>query len=422
MHHFAYRAGHLYCEDVALEAIASAIGTPVYVYSAATLERHLAVFRAAFSPRDIDIAFAVKANANVAVLATLAAAGAGADTVSAGEIARALKAGIPASRMIFSGVGKTKQELQYALGFGIGQINVESHAELEMLAELAQASGAKPQIAVRVNPDIAAGTHDKITTGAAENKFGVPVADALALYAQASQSPHLNPVGLAVHIGSQIKDLSPLRSAFLRLREMTMELRTAGYTVTRLDLGGGLGVPYQAEHDPPTPAAYAAVVENTLGDLDVLFSFEPGRLIAGNAGILLTRVIRHQPRPNRDIIVLDAGMNDLIRPAMYEAFHELIPVKEPKGAARQSFDLVGPVCETGDTFAKNRLLPPMDAGDLAVFMTAGAYGATMSSTYNGRALVPEVLVNGDQFAVVRDRIDIEQKLSHERLPPWMKAG
>jgi diaminopimelate decarboxylase len=203
---------------------------------------------------------------------------------------------------------------------------------------------------------------------------------------------------------------------------MTMELRTAGYTVTRLDLGGGLGVPYQAEHDPPTPAAYAAVVENTLGDLDVLFSFEPGRLIAGNAGILLTRVIRHQPRPNRDIIVLDAGMNDLIRPAMYEAFHELIPVKEPKGAARQSFDLVGPVCETGDTFAKNRLLPPMDAGDLAVFMTAGAYGATMSSTYNGRALVPEVLVNGDQFAVVRDRIDIEQKLSHERLPPWMKAG
>lgn len=423
MHHFAYRDGRLHCEDVPLDVIAEAVGTPAYVYSAATLERHLDVFQEAFAPRKVLVAFAVKANANVAVLATLARKGAGADTVSAGEIVRALRAGVSPRMIIFSGVGKTREELAFALASGVGQINVESAAELELLHEVAAQAGTGAPIAIRVNPDIGAGDHGKITTGGADAKFGVDPTTALQLYARAAALPHLQPLGLAVHIGSQIKALAPLQAAFARLRDMAIALRAQGLPVRRLDLGGGLGVPYHNEPPPPGPDAYAAMIAETLGELDVELAFEPGRLIAGNAGVLLTRVIRRQPRPDRDIIVLDAGMNDLIRPAMYDAYHDLQPVSQPaREAHNEQVDLVGPVCETGDTFARNRLVPPLHANDLVAFLTAGAYAASMASTYNARPLAPEVLVRGGSFAIVRERIGVEEMLRAERLPPWLETG
>jgi diaminopimelate decarboxylase len=414
MNHFEYRGGVLCCEDVPLSEIADAVGTPVYVYSSATLERHYEVFKSAFAPRDVLVAFAVKANANIAVINTLARKGAGADTVSQGEIERALKAGVPPERIIFSGVGKTEQELAFAVQTGVHEINVESVAELETLSRVAWALKKTPAIAIRVNPDVGAGGHAKISTGKSDAKFGVSIEQALALYARASADKHLAPKGLAVHIGSQIRDLAPLEAAFKVVRGMVETLRAGGLSVERLDLGGGLGVPYFDEPAPPPPSAYAAIVNRVFDGLDVKLAFEPGRLIVANAGVLLSRVIRVQDR-TRPILVLDAGMNDLLRPAMYDAFHDIKPVREPKAAA-QSYDVVGPICETGDTFARERALPPMEDGDLVAFMTAGAYGATMSSTYNARELVPEVLVRGEKYDVVRRRWTVAEQIALEHVP------
>lgn len=417
MNHFEYREGALHCEGVPLAAIAQAVGTPAYVYSSATLERHYDVFRRAFAPREVSVAFAVKANANIAVLATLARKGAGADTVSQGEIQRALKAGVPAARIIFSGVGKTEEELAFALKAGVHQINVESIAELAALSRIAASLGKAAPVALRVNPDVGAGGHDKISTGRSDAKFGVSPDQALQLYARAFVDPHLEAKGLAVHIGSQIRDLAPLESAFRVMRGLAERLRADGLDVERLDLGGGLGVPYFNEPDPPSPAEYAAMVNRVMDGLNIALAFEPGRMIAGNAGVLIACVIRVQERPQRPILVLDAGMNDLLRPAMYDAFHEIKPLREP-AAARETFDVVGPICETGDTFTRNRLLPPLAPGDLVAFMTAGAYGATMASTYNARALIPEVLVRGDRFEVVRRRWSVEEQMNLETLPDW----
>lgn len=420
MNHFEYHDGQLHCEDVPLSAIADAVGTPAYVYSTATLERHYDVFKSAFAPRDVLVAFAVKANANIAVLATLARKGAGADTVSQGEIERALRAGLPADKIIFSGVGKTEAELAFAVNAGVHQINVESIAELETLSQIAAHLKKRPAIAIRVNPDVGAGGHEKISTGKGDAKFGVSPEQAAALYKRAAADPHVDAKGLAVHIGSQIKDLAPLEAAFRVLRQLAERLNVEGARVERIDLGGGLGVPYFHEPDPPSPADYAAMVARVFGGLDVALACEPGRMIAGNAGVLIARVIRIQERAARPILVLDAGMNDLIRPAIYDAYHEIRPVRQTGGAATP-YDVVGPICETGDTFTRNRSLAPLAAGDLVAFMTAGAYGAVMASTYNARALVPEVLVRGDTFEVVRRRWEVADQLALERLPAWLEG-
>lgn len=419
MNHFEYRGGALCCEGVKLADIAEAVGTPCYVYSTATLERHYQVFRDAFAPRDVLVAFAVKANANISVLATLARKGAGADTVSQGEIERALMAGVPPSKIIFSGVGKTADELAFAVKAGVHEINVESRAELELLSEIARGLGKKAPIAIRVNPDVGAGGHEKISTGKGDAKFGVSPEQALALHTRAADDPHLHAQGLAVHIGSQIRDLAPLEAAFRVMRSLAEKLRSEGIAIERLDLGGGLGVPYFNEPDPPSPAEYAAMVGRVFDGLDIGLSFEPGRMIAANAGVLLAQVVRLQDRP-RPIVVLDAAMNDLIRPAIYDAYHGIKPLREPTGA-EQAVDVVGPICETGDTFTRNRTLPPLEAGDLVAFMTAGAYGAVMASTYNARPLVPEVLVRGDQFEVVRRRWEVAEQLKLETLPAWLEG-
>jgi len=419
VNHFEYRGGALCCEDVPLADIANAVGTPVYVYSTATLERHYDVFKQAFAPREVLVAFAVKANANVAVLATLARKGAGADTVSQGEIERALAAGIPAERIIFSGVGKTEDELAFAARTGVRQINVESTAELETLSRIAWALKTRVSIAIRVNPDVGAGGHDKISTGKSNAKFGVSPGQAKALYARAAHDKHLDAKGLAVHIGSQIRDLAPLQAAFGVLRRLTEELRHEGLGVERLDLGGGLGVPYFNEPDPPSPGEYAAMVSRVLDALDIELAFEPGRMIAGNAGVLLSRVVRVQERAERPTLVLDAGMNDLIRPAIYDAYHGIRPARDPGVAPLHAYDVVGPICETGDTFTRNRELPALEEGDLVAFMTAGAYGAVMSSTYNARALVPEVLVRGNRFEIVRRRWTVRDQLALECTPDWL---
>ncbi|HWA00301.1 MAG TPA: diaminopimelate decarboxylase [Caulobacterales bacterium] len=418
MNHFEYRNGALFCEGVSLEAIAEAVGTPAYVYSTATLERHYDVFKSAFAPREVSVAFAVKANSNLAVLNTLARKGAGADTVSQGEIIRALKAGVPAGRIIFSGVGKTEEELRFAVETQVHQINVESAAELALLSRVCADLKKRAAIAIRVNPDVGAGGHDKISTGKSDSKFGVSPDDALALYAHADSDPWLDAKGLAVHIGSQIKSLEPLEAAFRVMRRMVEGLRHEGVQIERLDLGGGLGVPYFHEPEPPSPADYAAMVHGVMDGLDIKLSFEPGRLIAGNAGVLISRVVRLQERADRRFLVLDAAMNDLIRPAMYDAFHEIRAVREPASDAREKFDVVGPICETGDTFTRGRALPPLAPGDLVAFLTAGAYGAVMASTYNSRALIPEMLVRGDKFAVVRQRWDIQDQLKLEAIPAW----
>ncbi|MBT9445911.1 MAG: diaminopimelate decarboxylase [Hyphomonadaceae bacterium] len=418
MNHFDYRHGALFCEDVSLEEIANTVGTPVYVYSSATLERHYRVFKEAFAPADPLVAYAVKANGNIAVIATLAKLGAGADTVSAGEIQRALAAGVPPEKIIFSGVGKTEAELAYAISVGVHQINIESISELEMLERVTALHGQRAAIAIRINPDVGAGGHDKISTGKTDAKFGVSVADALALHARASKMKLIDAKGFAVHIGSQIKDLAPLESAFRVMRTLTETARAQGLSVDRLDLGGGLGVPYFNEPEPPSPQAYAAMVRRVFDGLDVALSFEPGRLIAANAGVLVSRVIRIQDRPQRRILVVDAAMNDLIRPAMYEAFHEIKPLVEARGDAREKMDVVGPICETGDTFTRGRDLPPLGPEDLVAFMTAGAYGAVMSSMYNARPLIPEVLVRGDRFDVVRRRWKLSEQLGLEKIPAW----
>lgn len=424
MHHFALKDGALHAEGVSLETIAAEVGTPVYVYSSATLRRHYQVLRAACDARRTElgnalIAFAVKANSNLSVLATLAAEGCGADTVSEGEIRRALAAGVPADRIIFSGVGKTDAELAFALEVGVRQINVESGVELDRLAAVAEAKDARATVAIRVNPDVGAGGHAKITTGGSGDKFGVPVQEALELYARTAASPYLRPVGLACHIGSQIKDLQPLRAAFEVLRDMTSDLRAQGLTVERLDLGGGLAAPYAEGDETPAVEAYVDMAAGVLEGLDVETAFEPGRLLAANAGVLLSRVIQVNARSDgRRFLVLDAAMNDLMRPALYDAFHDLLPVR-PRGGEPLAFDVVGPVCETGDTFARDRRLAPLEAGDLVAFTGAGAYGAVMSGEYNSRLLVPEVLVEGDRRAVVRPRPTYEAMLEREPRAPWL---
>ncbi|MNU37504.1 Diaminopimelate decarboxylase [compost metagenome] len=433
MHYFDLKDGVLHAEGVSLETLAAEVGTPTYVYSSATLRRHYGLLRDACDAHrealgHALIAFAVKANSNLSVLATLAQLGCGADTVSEGEIRRALAAGVPGERIIFSGVGKTDAELAFAIEVGVRQINVESSAELERLiavaASLKQSATASrpigtPSIAIRVNPKIGAGGHAKITTGGAGDKFGVPVEEALSLYARASASPHVTPVGLACHIGSQITDLTPLESAFRVLRQMTETLRAQGHSVTRLDLGGGLGVPYYGDAETASPADYVAMAARVLDGLDVEAAFEPGRLMAANAGVLLSRVIQVNERTDgRRFLVLDAAMNDLMRPALYDAFHDLKAVR-PRDGADRPYDVVGPVCETGDTFARDRDLPPFEAGDLVVFMSAGAYGAVMSGEYNTRPLAAEVLVDGQRCAVIRPRPTYEQMFAREPMADWL---
>lgn len=428
MHHFTPRDGVLHAEDVSLVDLAERVGTPVYVYSSATLRRHYSLLAEAAAKYpaalgDALIAFAVKANSNVSVLATLAKLGAGADTVSEGEIRRALAAGVPAGRIILSGVGKTDDELAFAITTGVRQINIESAVELDRLIVIAERLGRAPDIAVRVNPRIGAGGHAKITTGGVGDKFGVPAEEALDLYARAAASPHVNPVGLACHIGSQIVDLGPLESAFRLLRSMTETLRARGLSVTRLDLGGGLGVPYAEDAATASIEDYMAMTAGVLDGLEVEATFEPGRLLAANAGVLLSRVIQVSERQDgRRFLVLDAAMNDLVRPAMYDAFHDIKPVRaRPAGAddSPTAYDVVGPVCETGDTFARERPLPPLEAGDLVVFTGAGAYGAVMASEYNSRLLAPEVLVDGDRWAVIRPRPSYEDMLARETRADWL---
>ncbi len=422
MNHFELEAGGLACEGVALETIAEAVGTPVYVYSTATLERHYLVLREALTAAGLGdplIAFAVKANSNVAVLKTLARLGCGADVVSEGEIRRALAAGIAAERMVFSGVGKTAAEIAFALQVGVAEINVESEPEIEAVARVAAGLGVRAVIAIRVNPDVEAGGHAKISTGKADSKFGVSFSEAARLYANAANHAHLDPIGLAYHIGSQITDLGPMEAACVKMRGLVEQLRAEGLSVRRLDLGGGLGAPYFNQPDPPGVAAYAAMIARVMKGLDIAFAFEPGRMICANAGVLLARVIHVHRRPEgRSFLVLDAAMNDLIRPAMYDAYHDIRPVR-PRPGAPEPYDVVGPVCESGDTFTRARLLPPMQSGDLVAFMTAGAYGAAMASEYNTRPLVPEVLVKADQYAVVRPRPTYEQMLAAERPAPWL---
>lgn len=429
MNHFQLLSGtagpELHVEDVPLSTIADAIGTPVYVYSTATLVRHYRVFRGAFAPHrdqvgDPLIAYAVKSNPNLAVIATLAREGAGADTVSEGEIRRALAAGVPPERIVFSGVGKTAGELAFALAAGVGEINVESEPELDLLATVASERGARPAVAIRVNPGVQAGGHAKISTGRSGDKFGVSIPEAERLYAKASASPHLRPVGVACHIGSQIASLSPFEAVFGAMRALVERLRGAGHAVERLDLGGGLGVPYFEHPDPPSPDAYAEAVSRAVGGLDVQLAFEPGRLLTANAGVLLASVLHVHERPDGPrFLVLDAAMNDLLRPAMYEAWHDVRPLRPGVEDERLNYDVVGPVCETGDTFARGRSLPRLATGDRVAFMTAGAYGASMSSEYNSRPLVPEVLVDGDRWAVVRPRPGYDQMLSRERMPDWL---
>ena len=427
MNHFELKGGELFCEGVALADIAQAVGTPVYVYSSATFERHYTVLRDALVAEGVKgdnggdplIAFAVKANSNLAVLKTLARLGAGADTVSEGEIRRALAAGVPPEKIVFSGVGKTADELAFALKAGVAEINVESEPEMRLASQVAQSLGTRATIAIRVNPDVSAGGHAKIATGKEDNKFGVSFSEAERLYANAANDAGLNPVGVTCHIGSQITDLAPMAAAFTKMRGLVERLRGEGLSVQRLDLGGGLGVPYFNQPAPPSPADYARMIAKTMNGLDIAYAFEPGRMIAANAGVLLARVQHIHERPGgRKFVVLDAAMNDLIRPAMYDAYHEIAPLK-PRAGDPVVYDVVGPICETGDTFTRERALAPLEAGDLIAFMSAGAYGAVMSSEYNSRLLVPEVLVKGDDYAVVRPRPTYEEMLAKEASAPWL---
>lgn len=426
MHHFDRIDGVLHAERVSLEEIAEGVGTPVYVYSTATLTRHYALLRRALDVHrealgDALIAFAVKANPNLSVLATLARLGCGADTVSEGEIRRALAAGVPAAKIIFSGVGKTDAELAFAIRTDVRQINVESAAELFRLMVIAEALDASPAVALRINPGLGAGGHARITTGGALDKFGIPLEQALDLYEVAHQSPNLTPVGLACHIGSQITDLAPLEAGFRTLADATRILRSRGLPVTRLDLGGGLGVPYHDQTvQPPSIDAYVAAAARALEGLEVEAAFEPGRLLAANAGVLLASVTHVNERPDgRRFLVLDAGMNDLMRPALYDAHHDLEPVIALEGEPRP-FDLVGPICESTDVFARDRDLPPLEEGDLVAFMSAGAYGASMAHEYNSRPLAAEVLVNGEHWSVVRPRPTYDEMLDRELKADWLE--
>jgi diaminopimelate decarboxylase len=417
--HFSLIDGVLHAERVPLTRIAEAAGTPIYVYATATLERHVRVFREALTGlRDPWIAFAVKANPNKAVLATLARLGLGADVVSGGELRRAVAAGVPADRIVFSGVGKTKDEMALAIEAGIGQFNLESLPEAEMLSEVASALGRSAPVAFRVNPNVDAGTHSKISTGRADDKFGIAYDRALPAYARAAELPGLSVRGIAVHIGSQLTDLAPSRAAFLKVGALIAALRAEGHAVGTADLGGGLGVPYNpALPPPPLPADYGAMVKAVTRDWEVRLIFEPGRIIVGNAGVLLTRVIRVKEGASHPFVVLDAGMNDLMRPSLYDAWHGIQAVR-PSGE-RFVANIVGPICETGDTFARERDMDRVEAGDLVAFTTAGAYGATMANTYNSRGLVPEAMVAGEEWAIVRDRQPIEALIAADMLPPWL---
>ena len=418
MDHFDLKNGVLHAEDVALTAIAEAVGTPVYVYSRATLERHARVFSDALAGLpQVHIAFAVKSNPNLAVLRVLARQGYGADVVSQGEMERALAAGMAADDIVFSGVGKTKTELAAALHAGIGQFNLESEEEGVELSVIATAMGLRATATLRVNPDVDAGTHAKISTGKAENKFGVAYDQAAAIYARLAVLEGLTMRGLALHIGSQITSLEPSRAAFTKMGDLMRALRAAGFTVSHMDLGGGLGVPYRVGEQLPGPADYGAMVAEVTRDWDAVLMFEPGRVITGNTGVLLTEVIRVKPGAINPFVVVDAAMNDLLRPAMYDAWHDFVAVK-PSGEHMVA-NIVGPICESSDTFAMGREIDVVAAGDLAVFRTAGAYGATMANTYNSRALVPEVMVDGDKWAIVAERIEPATILAAERVPDFL---
>ncbi len=421
MDHFLYRDGILHAEDVPLPEIAAEVGTPFYCYSTATLTRHYRLFEEALSGLDHLICYSVKSLSNQAILRTLAGLGAGMDVVSGGEYRRALAAGVPGDKIVFSGVGKTREEMALALTQGIRQFNVESDAELQVLSEIASAVGRTAPITLRVNPDVDAKTHEKIATGRKEDKFGVPIARAREIYAEAARLPAIKVVGVDVHIGSQLTDLAPFEAAFTRIADLTRSLRADGHDIRRVDLGGGLGIPYTTSNEtPPLPLDYGAMIKRVFGDLDVEIEIEPGRLIAGNAGILLAQVIYLKQGEGRDFLILDAAMNDLIRPAMYGAHHDIVPVIEAQAAVEQRpVDIVGPVCESGDTFARQRSMPPLDAGDLVAFRSAGAYGAVMASEYNTRPLIPEVLVHQDQYAVIRPRTSFDEIINRDRLPGWM---
>ncbi|HKO72861.1 MAG TPA: diaminopimelate decarboxylase [Bradyrhizobium sp.] len=421
MNHFEYRNGVLHAEAVNLIDLADAVGTPFYCYSTATLERHYRVFGEAFAGTNTLICYALKANSNQSVLRTLAKLGAGADVVSGGELKRAIAAGVPPEKILFSGVGKTEAELRAALAADIRCINVESEPELELLSRVATELGRKARISVRVNPDVDSGTHAKISTGKSENKFGVPLTRARAVYAHAAKLPGIELTGVDVHIGSQITDLVPLEAAFRILAEFVQTLRADGHTISHVDFGGGLGIPYHADREaPPVPAAYAAMVKRVTHNLGCTLMFEPGRMIVGNAGILVTRVIYVKHGEAKNFIVIDAAMNDLIRPTLYEAHHDILAVREvAKNARTIVADVVGPVCETGDYLALGRTMPEPKSGDLLAIMTAGAYGAVQSGTYNTRPLVPEVLVKDDQYAVVRPRIEVDALIALDKPAPWL---
>jgi diaminopimelate decarboxylase len=421
MNHFDYRDGVLHAEAVSLSAIADAVGTPFYCYSTATLERHYRVFSDAFAGEKAVICYAMKANSNQSVLRTLARLGAGADVVSGGELKRALAAGIPPGKILFSGVGKTEAELRAALATDILCINVESEPELDLLSRLAVETGRTARISVRVNPDVDAGTHAKISTGKSENKFGIPISHARAVYARAAKLPGIEVTGVDMHIGSQITDLSKLEIAFRILADFVQTLRGDGHAISHIDFGGGLGIPYYMDREaPPAPDAYAAMVKRVTHNLGCTLMFEPGRLIVGNAGILVTRVIYVKRGEAKNFVIIDAAMNDLIRPTLYEAHHDILPVVEAAAhAPRMVADVVGPVCESGDYLALDRTLPEPRDGDLIAILTAGAYGAVQAGTYNTRALVPEVLVKDDQYAVVRPRIEVEELIALDRTAPWL---
>jgi diaminopimelate decarboxylase len=422
MHHFAYRDGGMHAEDVDLTALAREVGTPFYCYSTATLERHYRVFAEAFADVPSLVCFALKANSNQAVIATLAKLGAGADIVSGGELSRALQAGVPANKIVFSGIGKTREEMAAALNAGIYCFNVESEPELRVLSEVATSMGAKAPVSVRVNPDVDAKTHAKIATGKSENKFGIPISRAREVYAEAAKLPGIRVAGIDMHIGSQITELSPFDNATALMAELATDLRAAGHTIEHLDLGGGLGIPYQNNNTPPpTPADYAEVVKKHTKGLGAKLVFEVGRMIVGNAGILVSRVIYWKQGEAKNFLIVDAAMNDLIRPTLYEAYHEILPVQEPApNAAWVTADVVGPVCESGDYLALDRRLPQLKEGDLVAVMTAGAYGAVQSSTYNTRALIPEVLVREGEYALVRPRFDASAIIGLDRKAPWQR--
>ena len=421
MHHFTYKNGHLHAEDVAISTIAKAVGTPFYCYSTATLERHYKVFDNALSALDHLVCYALKANSNQAVIKTLADLGAGMDVVSEGELRRALSAGVAPEKICFAGVGKTREEMAFALKTGIFSFNIESEPELEALASVATELGRTAHIAIRINPDVDAKTHAKIATGKAENKFGIPYARARDIYNQARALEGLEASGIHMHIGSQITDLTPFNNAFQLMRDLVLDLRDQGHNITHVDLGGGLGIPYHEEEKmPPHPDDYAKLIKENLGDLNLKFLFEPGRMITGNAGILVSSVLYLKRGTNKNFLIVDAAMNDLIRPTLYEAYHQIIPVNEQAANTPQSImDIVGPVCETGDFLGENRTFYELNNGEMIAVLSSGAYGAVQSGNYNSRLAIPEVMVKGEEFAVIRPRTTYEDLINLDQLPTWL---